>query len=288
MKSFKQKGIFSLSEFEKIGARKFPKSVIKSSQFGKLLEHLRVVAPFHVNSKQKYFLPCALAHVDERKSQPLHTSIPQLFVGFETGYCPKGLAGALIKYLMVNEMELSTSWSLLTDEIYRNEVSFNVGAYDTVVFNVTATHFIVTCIPDAQFTDRADWPVEKTCTEVVYAIELGIKQVIADFSYIKVEHHLTFSCQAEGCTNPGHAAKLLFSDGLPRALFCNKSRKRFALPTNFQVWGLRQSSTLLVNVPDSAHITQDSSSQQAVAQLSCVSSQGIYFVSYCYMIICVL
>lgn len=288
MKSFKQKGIFSLSEFEKIGARKFPKSVIKSSQFGKLLEHLRVVAPFHVNSKQKYFLPCALAHVHERKAQPFRTSIPQLFVAFETGYCPKGLAGALIKYLMVNEMELKTSWSLLTDEIYRNEVSFNVGAYDTVIFNITATHFVMTCIPDTQFTERADWPVEKTCTEVVYAVELGIKQVLADFSYIKVEHHLTFPCQAEGCTNPGHPAKLLFSDGLPRALFCSKSRKRFGLPPNFQVWGLRQSSTPLVNVPDSAHVTPDSNCQQSASQQSCVSSQGIYFVFYYYMIICVL
>ena len=31
--------------------------------------------------------------------------INQLIVTFKCDYCPKGLAGALIKYLMVNEMQ---------------------------------------------------------------------------------------------------------------------------------------------------------------------------------------
>ena len=258
MKSFKEKGIFSVSEFEKISSRKPSELVLTATQFGDLMEHLRIVAPFYEGNKKKYFVPCALAHIAEKNAVQLHTSIPYILVAFGTGYCPKGLAGALIKYLMVNEMESTMPWSLKTNGIYRNEVSFNVGPYDTVILDIMPTHFVVTCVPDPQFTERTNWPVENTCTEVVRAIESGIKQILTDFSYIETQHHLTFPCTATDCANQGHPAKLLYSGSQPTALLCNKTEKRCNLPSNYHIWGLRRPL-------DSQSTSQQATSQQSVS-----------------------
>ena len=106
MDEFKKKGIFSLSEFETISSR--TNTSIKPYKFAKLLESLRIAAPFQMEGEKKYFFPCVLAHAAETAFQQLMltaTPIPQLIVTFECGYCPKGLAGVLIKYLMANEME---------------------------------------------------------------------------------------------------------------------------------------------------------------------------------------
>ena len=239
--SFKQKGIFSLSEFEKISSRKVSKSIITPFQFGLLLEQLRIMAPFQMSKKRKYFFPCALAHahaIEKTPRQSLSHTSPQLLIAFECGYCPKGLAGALIKYLMVNEMESKTSWLLQTDTIYRNEVSFNVGPYDTVILRILPTHFEINCIRDPQFTEHRDWPIENTCSEVLNAVESGIKQILKDFSYVMVQHHLAFPCQADGCTNQGHPASLLYGDGIPKGLWCDNTKKRFVLPPNFHLWSI--------------------------------------------------
>lgn len=255
MKSFKKKGIFSISEFERISSRKPSESVLTPTKFGNLLEHLRIVAPLYIKQKKKYFLPCALAHISEKNALQLKISIPQLLVAFETGYCPKGLAGALIKYLIVNEMESTTSWSLQASEIYRNEVSINVGPYDTIILNIVPTHFVVTCVPDSQFPERANWPMEKTCTEVVQAIESGIKKILTDFSYIEAQHYVTFSCSASGCDNQDHPAELLYSGSQPTALLCSKTGKRFNLPLNYNIWGLDRPA-------DSQDVSQQAASKQ--------------------------
>ena len=55
------------------------------------------------------FFPCVLAHA--AKETPFHqlllisSLVPNLMVTFKCSYCPKGLAGALIKYVMTNEMK---------------------------------------------------------------------------------------------------------------------------------------------------------------------------------------
>ena len=70
-----------------------------------------------------YFFPCVLAHsAKEGKVHILLFSstrqIPRLIVTFKCGYCPKGLARALIKYLMANEMKSYNSWKLLHNRVF--------------------------------------------------------------------------------------------------------------------------------------------------------------------------
>ena len=120
-----------------------------------------------------------------------------------------------------------------------------------------STHFVVTCLPDHHLTERTNWPVESTCTEVVEAIESGIKQILTDFSYVEVQHHLTFPCTLADCVNQGHPARLLYSGSQPSA--CNKTGKRFNLPSNYHVWRL------------SLHVN---SSQQATSQQSASPTLG--------------
>jgi hypothetical protein len=87
MDDFKKKGIFSLSEFETISSK--TDTSVKPYKFAKLLESLRIAAPFQMEGERKYFFPCVLAHAAETALQQLMltaTPIPQLIVTFECGY----------------------------------------------------------------------------------------------------------------------------------------------------------------------------------------------------------
>ena len=242
MEEFKRKGIFSVAEFKRISMRN--QSFITPFQFGKLLERLRIAAQFKIDNEEKYFFPCALAHARESVEDQVaySTPVPPLLISFKCGYCPKGVAGALIKYLIANEMESSSPWILLTDEIFKNQISFSVGPYDTVIIKVLPTHFEITCIPDPQFDKREDQPVKETCTEVRKAIDSGMQQILIDLNYIKTQHLLTFPCQAVGCEGV-HPAQILFNKGYPSCLMCKITNKRFKLPPRSHWWDLTQNST---------------------------------------------
>ena len=236
MEQFKHKGIFSLDKLDEVGTQGQSSKIMSTSQFGKLLERLRIVAPLKVANEMKYFLPCVLAHA--RESSSCHdTPVPTLLISFQCGYIPKGVAGALIQYLIANEMESPIEWTLVTDEIFKNEVSFCVGPYDTFMLRIFPTHFKITCIPDPQFTDdeRDNCSVKETCTVVLTAIDSGIKQILQDMNYIKTQHCVTFPCSADICKG-SHPAQLNWYGGSPRSLQCNILKKRLKLPENACFW----------------------------------------------------
>ena len=239
MEQFQHKGIFSLEKLGKVDTQGHSRIIMSTFQFGQLLERLRIVAPLKVANEMKYFLPCVLAHARESDSHSLahDTPVPTLLISFECGYIPQGVAGALIKYLMANEMESTIEWKLQTDEIFRNEVSFCAGPYDTIMIRIFPTNFEVTFIPDPQFNgerDDKDWPVQRMCTLVLETICDGIKQILQELNYINTQHCVTFPCQADGC-NGRHPARLKWCDGSPLSLQCN-SGKRSKLPTNVHFW----------------------------------------------------
>ena len=241
MDEFKHKGIFSIEEFEQKTHSK-----VGSLQFGKLLVHLRIAAPFYdrVDKRKKLFLPCVLAHANKATDAELpSTSVPSLLIAFEGGYCPKGVPGALITYFMTSKMESSTHWVLQTDEIFRDQISFTVGPYDTIVINIFPTHFEINCIPDSKFeNERVHSPIGKTCNEIVRAINTGIPLILKDLNYIDSHHKLTFQCQAHTCKR-NHPAEVLTDDsGCPRVLQCKNTKDRFKLPAKSYYWGFPQES----------------------------------------------
>ena len=236
-----KKGIFSFSDFEKLQCSD---PLLNPSRFTKVLEHLRIVAPFHQDGVLKYFLPCAIPHgdnTDKPQDRSTQTSqpIPPLVVSFECGYRPMGLAGALIKYLMTNERQSNYfTWNLSTDGIFRDQVSFFIEpSCDTVVLKMFPTHLEVTFLPDPNDSDRVGYPIEKVCHEVWKTIQAGIERVNSDINYIRnTEPSFTFYCQLECCK----MAKFHQVKRFPEKLFCPKSKKSCKLPYGYKTWILHE------------------------------------------------
>ena len=142
LEAFENMGIVNLSDFIGISGRSGQK--LTPLLFAKLLEYLRIAAQFLQDGVSKYFLPCTLTHAQEK--QNIHNStIPPLIVTFQCGYCPKGLFGMLVTYLINDEMKSDFEWKLVTDKIFRDEVCFQVGPYDAVTIRFLPTHLEITC-----------------------------------------------------------------------------------------------------------------------------------------------
>ena len=240
MDEFNEKGIFSLVEFEVIFSRS--NSDIKASQFLKLLEKLRIAAPFHLKGNVMYFFPCVLAHVRSFKISIFHrmsqkwkaAGVPQLLVIFDCGYCPKGLPGALITYLMANEMESFFTWNLLHDKIFRNQVSFRVGPLDTVVLDIYSTHLMIsiTTVTDKCIARDAKCMPSEVCSAIREAVEAGIEQITSTINYVNANHSLTFHCKC----NSDHPAMLEFMGCTPHNMYCSKMNKTYPLPKGHELW----------------------------------------------------
>ena len=242
MEDFKKKGIFSLEQFEAISSR--TNTSMKAFEFAKLLEGLRIAAPFRMDGKIMYFFPSVLAHTEE--IPPIHqltlacTPVPNVMVTFKCGYCPKGLAGALVKYLMANEMKCPESflWRLNHETIFRNQVSFKVGRLDTIVLKISSTHLEIICTVNTKRKDRMQaCPLRMLCTEIYKAVDSGIKQITSDINYVNAEHSFTFSCECKevSTAHPGELVQA-YVDGEPLCLTCSKTGEQHDLPPNHDYW----------------------------------------------------
>ena len=241
MDEFKKKGIFSLSEFEVISSR--ADSNMKPFQFAKLLERLRIAAPFEMDGNRMYFFPCVLAHT--RMETPLYhlellcSPVPNLIVTFKCGYCPKGLPGALVTYLLTNEMKSVYRWTLLHDEIFRNQVSFKVGPLDTVVFKIFSTYLEIIFNPKTFAGRDVRCPKERVCSNICQAVNAGIIRITSDINYVNAQHFFTFPC---GC-NSGHPGRLEVLDNEPFCLTCDKTNEQYPLPPGYELWQTNKAAT---------------------------------------------
>ena len=235
-----KRGIFSLHEFESI-CRRSGEGSMKAPQFAKLLEKLHITAPLERDGDQvtKYFIPCVLAHAAEANDQ-LETQsaeIPQLVIIFKCRYCPKGLGGALLSYLMARKPSLF-EWKLLTDCIFRDQVTFKVGPLaDRIIMKFLSTHLVISCIPNPKVQDRGDCLADNICIEVRKEIEAGIKQIVADTDFIdsEVEHSLTFLCPCDKCLNQC-PAEMTYHNDEPFRLHCNETDECPKLPQGYEKW----------------------------------------------------
>ena len=240
MDEFKKKGIFSLSQFEAISASN--NSSLKPFLFAKLLECLRIAAPFHMDGKLKYFFPSVLAHTAQEP--PLHqlaiasTPVPNVMVTFKCGYCPKGLAGALVKYLMANEMKSSLKWKLDQDTIFRNQVSFKVGPFDTVVLKISSSHLELVCIANTRFKNReALCPFNDICAGIYKAVDSGIRQVTSDINYVSADHSFTFSCECKDIDSGAHPGVVeCYPTNKPVCLKCSRTGELHPLHSSHEYW----------------------------------------------------
>ena len=226
---FKKRGIFSFEDFRGIfqsSCHFFPpkKQLL-------LLEQLRIVAPFQTDEGlTKYFLPCVLAHSEVCTSPVLTSDIPPLLITFKCGYCPKGLAGALIIYLLTNEMGSKFKWELKTDQIFRDQVTFLVSPYDIITLKIHPTflecvHFRTSLPRSAQ--KSKSYSVESICDTVCHFIEKGIQKTLSDLKFTSdTKHAVSFFCQDTDCVKsngPHPATDPKADEDGPCSLWCRRS-----------------------------------------------------------------
>ena len=233
--AFEDTGIFNLSDFTKISSRTGQK--LTPTLFATILEYLRIAAQFQQGGETKYFLPCVLTHAQEKKSI-YNSTIPQLIATFQCGYCPKGLFGTLITYLINDEMQSDFEWELDTKNIYRDEVCFQVGPYDTVTIRFMPTHLQISCAESNPDLPRINCTQEDVCQEVRESVEKGIKIVTSAINYIKAQHSFTFYCTSDVCSEDPHPSKLKEFKGKLCSLKCEKLNKCFPLPSGYEKWRL--------------------------------------------------
>ena len=241
METFKNMGIFTLSDFKRISDQS--DRYLTPTMFAKLLKHLRIAAEFEQDGETKYFLPCALAHAKIKEHDPTST-VPPLIVTFRCGYCPKGLFGTLISYLINDEMLSDFEWELDTEMICRDEVSFQVGPYDIVTLKILSTHLQISCCESNPKLPRKHCRKECVCQEILQSVQKGIMNITREINYMNAQHSFTFYCTSdtEKCSRYPHPAKLMKHRDQLCSLKCASLKKCFPLPPGYEIWQLDSSS----------------------------------------------
>ena len=247
IKEFRQKGIISLAVVKRISERSSEEVQLPFTWLTKLLNHRRLAALFKDQYGEKIFFPSALCHVSKApdplvKATPPNTP-PKSLIAFKTGFCPRGIAGALIKCLMTNEMNSRKEWYLLPHKIFRNQVSFNIGAYD-VTLKILPTHFEIALDPEEDSSACADSD-ESSESETELIGNLAYKEVhtqidkcmkIVTKLYKKCEYFWTFYCTLPDCKLHPHPAVIASSQ--PLKLRCKIFHKSTRPPKGYKIWNI--------------------------------------------------
>ena len=229
---FKQRGIFSFDDYKRFSGALDPN--LTPSRFIDLLKQLRIVVPFLdvTDRKDKLLIPCVWKHADEACDPPKqHHAVPTLAITFDCGYCPNGVAGAVVKYLMTNEMKSKFPWKLQPGQIFRDQIMFSVGPH-YITLCLYATHFEIVFAP---CTSKAEavCNIQDVCREVCQSIKKAIHEVSKDAN-------LTCQCEPSFyCTLcKSHIAELVQHNGIPCQLKCPKCPQPALsdLPSGFHYW----------------------------------------------------
>ena len=242
IEEFRQKGIISVAVIKKISEKSNKDVHLPFIWLTKLLNHLQVAALFKDRHGEKYFFPSVLCHVSEDQEsssdsvplKPKANQPPPFLIAFETGFCPRGMAGALMKCLMTNEMKSRRSWELLPDKIFRNQVSFHIAACHDVTLKVLPTHLEITLDSEA---DIAKTKTKLTCKEAFTQISKSMK--IVTKMYGRCKYFYAFYCTRSECTSLPHPAVIEW-DNSSFELRCKVRNKYADLPNGYEAWNIQK------------------------------------------------
>ena len=230
IKSF-QRGIFSIEGMITIVDTKLSSQTGTRFSFHWLLEllkHLRIAAVFRdFNGDQKCFFPAVICHAPKQQRLVCTRSSllpPPVLIAFEGGFCPRGIPGGVITYLMTNEMKSPIIWEIYEQKIFQNQVSFNVGSYD-IILTIYPTHLEFSLDPESD-TDSSD-KLKETCEEVFTQIQVAMNTVIA--RYRECDYYIAFYCtKCKTCPAVMEWNK--------KTLHCNEHNGRVGLPNHYDLW----------------------------------------------------
>ena len=213
-----------------------------------LLNHLRIAALFTDRDGDKYFFPSALCHAPKSHSNLPHAYLwPSLLVGFKSGFCPRGIPGALIKYLMTNEMRSKRYWNIIPNKVFKNEVSFAIQACGNIKLRILPTHLEVSYYSEADSTEEAseedskeDMLMKKTC-EIAY-VQIKKAMSIVTSQCTECSHFFGFYCTLSTCQAHRHPAQLEWDGKDPFKVKCKiaNRRRRGNLPKGCEIWNLQK------------------------------------------------
>ena len=207
-----------------------------------LLQHLNIIALLKKDgASSQYFIPCVLAHFEGSQSTTSDTTVsrvPALLVIFESGYCPKGLFGAVAVYLLQNKMKSKLEWAMEQEKIFRNQICFFVGPYDSFRLKVLPSFLSIELCASSRVSARRI-SLASVCSEVRRCISSGVSDVCKTLHCSRMAaHSFGYFCPEEevDANQPPHPATVTMLDEKPCTLKCPITKKRFDLPDDCLVW----------------------------------------------------
>ena len=248
IEDFRQKGIIPVAVMQEISNNSSSDSRLPFIWLTKLLNYLRIAALFTDSNGDKYFFPSALCHASKlhsNKPSP-SDSWPQLLVGFKSGFCPRGIPGAVIKYLMTNEMKSKTSWNIIPNKIFKNQVSFAIQAHEIITLRILPTHLEICYESETDSTEdtsavvdsRENELTKKTCEMAYVQIKKGMSTVTSQCN--ECDYFFGFYCTLTTCKAHKHLAQLEWDGKIPFRIVCKVTNKRGSLPKGYGIWNLRK------------------------------------------------
>ena len=173
-----------------------------------LLKHLHVIAPIEENGTVvKYFAPIALSHAELPPDSQWEEIIPSIRIVFGSGFCPKGMFGALLVNLLKQQKISQHDCELEEDRIYRDQICLSIGPYDSFQFSLSTTYIKIAL---SSTTDRSrKVPLGQVCCDVR---RNSIRSVTETLHYTqRASHSLAFACPEPPPHDQSHSATINFS-----------------------------------------------------------------------------
>ena len=246
---FCQRGIITVTDMQNISNKdneNGPGSQLPFIWLTDLLNYLRIAALFTDKDGDKYFFPSALCHAPKSDSKSPHAYLwPSLLIGFKSGFCPRGIPGALIKYLITNEMRSKRCWNIIPNKIFKNEVSFAIQAHGNITLRILPTHLEISYYSETDSTEEVseedsteDELMKKTCEMAHMQIKKAMSTVTSQC--MECSYFLGFYCTLPTCQSHRHPAQLEWDGKDPFKVLCKVESKRGNLPKGYEIWNLQK------------------------------------------------
>ena len=212
----------------------------------KLFNYLKIAALFADHGIKKYFFPSAICQAPEPNPNQAHPSrsplAPSLLIGFASGFCPRGIPGALIKYLMTDESNSQMyKWEIQKSKIFRNQVSFKIEAYGSITLKSFPTHLEVYLNFEEDLLPKES---RVTCKEAYTQIKEGMKVITNQYIKCERAYFFGFDCTLnhEYKVNP-HPAKIKWQKQDPSRskLICTlvEDLEGRNMPKGYDMWNIK-------------------------------------------------
>ena len=224
-----KRGIFKQADYKRL-TREFGQSKLNPSMLLKLLEHLNVVVPL---DGDRYFMPCAIAHLgeDPATGDTKSATIPPLLITFKSGYCPKGLFGALVARIVNKKVE-NCVLNLDESKIYRYQICFKMDKHN-LLLRVNPAYIYIEVIPYSPDTPLST--LCNICNGVCELIKESIKIACKMLHYSdNVNYSLSFECNDCDQQDTFHPAVL--REDLNNCFWCNQSKKVVDVRKQCSMW----------------------------------------------------